>query len=75
MKQNPAFLKAYVKVSHAIECHFCGDTEYCDKETRIEATEVFYHLGWREVTSKTYQVVAAACPTCFKNNEYEKLDK
>lgn len=75
MKNNPAFLKAYIKAIYSIECHFCGGKTNCDKETRIEASEVFYHWGWREVDSFTYQVVAAACPTCLKNDNYEKLDK
>lgn len=60
-------LEGYTTTIHFLECHFCG--EKLESNEGNEITSAMFLLGavengWKEVTSRAFQVVAAACPEC-----------
>jgi hypothetical protein len=64
-------IEKHVAYKWEVECHFCGEVTTND-DVRPHVTMIdplvagpwLAAHGWREVTSRKYQVVAAACPKC-----------
>jgi hypothetical protein len=69
-------LKRDIRTTFSMSCHFCG-TSYQEEqgrqsETADEFALVQYKSGWRVINSKSYQVIATACPECVAKNDKDR---
>jgi hypothetical protein len=68
-------LTHYMSSQTTVECHFCGESYTVDSADH-DSPEGFalhlYAVGWREVNSRYFQVIAAACPACATGKDKDR---
>lgn len=61
-------LTNHVRTEMSVSCHFCGMNHSVQLDHEVENLTEFvnslYRDGWREITSRAYNVVSIACPEC-----------
>lgn len=77
--KHAARVAQHVAHEWEIECHFCGESatskDLSPRVVRLNpvgAGAILAAKGWREVTSRKFQVVAAACPKCASTKDKDR---
>lgn len=69
-------LEKHIATKHEIQCHFCGFIGVCDFSQEMTsilgACAWFYGKGWRQVSSRKFQAIAAACPDCAPKKDKDR---
>jgi hypothetical protein len=60
----------HIRTVFEICCHFCSMTHTAELDREAESLTEFitsrHNDGWREITSREFNVVSIACPDCVK---------